>query len=84
MTTDLSTLNQIRPLIHQHMVLLTSAGMSPARALAVAAETAVIVQDDALVELAIEHARRAIAETRLETVHADARSFSRLDRAFPV
>ncbi|MFO1114457.1 MAG: hypothetical protein U1E28_02135 [Beijerinckiaceae bacterium] len=58
MTDEPFTLDEIRPLIHQHVVLLTAAGMPPARALAVAAETVVIVHDDELVSDALEAARR--------------------------
>ncbi|MCW2275321.1 hypothetical protein GJ654_12400 [Rhodoblastus acidophilus] len=60
MTAEFPTLEELRPLIHHQMVVLTGFGMSPARALAVAAETTVTVYNDALVLEAIEHARRAI------------------------
>lgn len=62
MENEAVTLDEIRPLLHQHIVLLTAAGEPPARALAIAAEVAVMIQDDALVREALEHARRSLAE----------------------
>ena len=49
MNADAFSIDEIRPLLHQHIVLLTAAGEPPARALAIAAEAAVIVHADVLV-----------------------------------
>ena len=49
MTDEPSRLDEIRPLDYQHVVLGDRCRHAPARALAVAAETVVIVHDDELV-----------------------------------
>ena len=63
MNAETPTLDEMRPLLHQHMVLLTAGGMPPGQALAVAAETAMIVHDDGLVTEALSRARHSLARS---------------------
>ena len=51
--------DDLRPLIYQHMVVLTAAAFSPEKALAIAAHVAVIMQDDSQIVAAIKNAARA-------------------------
>ena len=46
MDTKTKDLDDLRPVIHQHVAMLTSAGISPVKALAIAAHTAALVYSD--------------------------------------
>lgn len=47
MTIDI---DELRPVIHQHVCMLTTAGRSPARAIAIATHVAVLIHSEFLAE----------------------------------
>lgn len=43
-------LDELRPIIHQHVCMLTTAGQTPARAIAIATHVAALIYSDFLAE----------------------------------
>ena len=63
MTPDKERIDDLRPVAHQHISMLTAAGMPPARALAIAAHVCALIYTDVFDE-AIAEAFKSIVDSQ--------------------